>query len=86
VAKRKTLNLKIIESNLTEAIEELQTLTRKTSSGTLNEAEFHVRLLHAYHHLNFSWNIRKIETSEYANLTDRQFKRWGKYPKRIENL
>ena len=45
-----------------------------------------VGLLHAYHHLNFAWNIRNVPTEQYAKLTQKQFKRWGKYPSRIERL
>ena len=28
-----------------------------------------VGLLHAYHHLNFAWNIRNVPTEQYAKLT-----------------
>jgi hypothetical protein len=81
---KKSLNLEIIGGNLAEAIEELEGLHAQALKGTLHEEELRVGLLHAYHHLNFAWNIRRVETSQYAHLTDRQFKRWGKYPSRIE--
>jgi hypothetical protein len=85
-AKRKRLNFAIIQSNLSEAVEELQGLERKAAKEKLTEAEFQVGLLHAYHHLNFSWNIRHRTTEEYASLTEKQFKEWGRYPKAIERL
>ena len=82
----KRLNLEIIQSNLSEAIEELERLRDRASSGELNEADLQVRLCHAYHHLNFAWNIRHVPTSKYAKLTKSQFNRWGKYPSKIETL
>src|SRR5437016_1471336 len=85
-AKRTHLNLEIIQSNLSEAIEELETLRRRASRGELSQADLQVGLCHAYHHLNFAWNVRHVPTSKYANLTKSQFNRWGKYPAKIETL
>ena len=84
--KRKRLNRKIIAGNLAEAIEELEELQNSASNGSLTEVELTVGLLHAYHHLNFAWNIRHVPTAQYAKLTQRQFDRWGKYPSEIERL
>ena len=81
---KKTLNLKIIGSNLSEAIEQLERLRDSASNGELNESELQVGLCHAYHHLNFAWNIRHESTARYAKLTQTQFERWGKYPSDIE--
>jgi len=83
-AKRKRLNRKIIESNIGEAAQELQRLRDLASKGKLNEAQLQVGLCHAYHHLNFAWNIRHVTTRQYRSLTQRQFERWGKYPSEIE--
>ena len=80
------MNNKLIAHNLGEASEQLVKLWHRAQSGGLNEAEFQVGLLHAYHHLNFAWNIRHKPTSAYVTLTDKQFKRWGKYPSAIEKL
>ena len=84
--QRKRLNRRIISSNLAEAIEELERLHRLASTGKLHEAEFQVGLCHAYRHLNTAWNIRFVPTSQFAALTDSQFKRWGRYPSGIEKL
>jgi hypothetical protein len=84
--KRKGLNLEIVGSNLAEAVQELERLRNRASDGTLSEEAFQVGLLHAYHHLNFAWNIRRVETRDYANLTQKQFERWGKYPSKIDPL
>jgi hypothetical protein len=85
MAKR-PLNLEIVRSNLAEAIEELQKLERSAAAGELHEGGLQVGLCHAYHHLNFAWNIRFVPTSQYAALTDSEFKRWGRYPTGIEKL
>jgi hypothetical protein len=84
--KGKRLNRRIIASNLAEAIEELRRLHDLASNGKLNETELKVGHCHAYHHLNFAWHIRHVPTAQYAALTNSQFKRWGKYPTRIEEL
>ena len=84
--KKRSLNLEIIVSNLAEAAEELEKLRARASNGELDEANLQVGLLHAYHHLNFAWNIRHISTSQYTKLTQEQFNHWSKYPLEIENL
>jgi hypothetical protein len=84
--RRKPFNAKIVHSNLGEAIAQLRRLERKASDGKLREEEMQVGLLHAYHHLNFAWNVRRISISEYSNLTPSQFERWGKYPVDIEGF
>ena len=74
---KKPFNAKIVQSNLCEAIAQLRELERKAADGNFREEEMRVRLLHAYHHLNFAWNVRRISTSEYSNLTPSQFERDG---------
>ena len=83
----KKLNWKIILSNISEAREELQSIeSRIQSEKGFGEVEFQIALLHAYHHLNFAWNIRRVATKRYAHLTKKEFKKWGSYPKKIEDL
>ena len=76
--------MKIIDSNITEAHDELAKLLDKLHAGALNEAMLQVGLRHAYHHLNFAWNIRRLPTSRYASLTLKEFEEWGKYPSEID--
>lgn len=84
--RRRPFNPKIIRSNIAEAIEELQRIERKAADGELLEGELQVGLLHAYHHLNFAWNVRRVSSSEYSRLSQEQFEQWGKYPTEIEKL
>jgi hypothetical protein len=84
--RRRPLNRKIIGSDISEARDELNKLLMKIDAGTLREAELQVGLLHAYFHLNFAWNTRRVATSHYACLTQQEFETWGKYPTDIESF
>ena len=88
--KMKRLNWKCIRSNISEARLALQDLEMIIArSGPIMELshppqrsleQLEVSLRHAYHHLNFAWNIRYIKTAKYRSLTDSDFKKWGKFP------
>ncbi len=80
MTRRKPFNRELVRSNLAEAIEELQELERRAAEGTLVEGHFQVGLLHAYHHLNFAWNIRRISHSDFGRSIEEQFEKWGAYP------
>jgi hypothetical protein len=81
------LNWKIIESNIAEAKEELENIEKQIqSSKKPNIAEFQISLQHAYHHLNFAWNAKYKKTKEYKEMTNKDFKKCGKYPKDIEKF
>ena len=78
------LNWKIILSNITEAREQLQQSESRVANGEkVSEIELQIMLEHAYHHLNFAWNIRHAPTKRYANLTNEDFNLWSKYPKEL---
>ncbi len=75
------LNRWIIARNIREAREELHRLERQLSSRRPpDEIELQIGLEHAYHHLNFAWNARSASNARYANLTNRDFNRWGRFP------
>jgi hypothetical protein len=81
------MNWKIIESNIREAREQLEEIERLISSKKYPaEGELQVMVEHAYHHLNFAWNIRRVTTREYRKHSTIDFNRWGKYPSDIENF
>ena len=46
-----------------------------------NEVSLYVSLDHAYHHLNWAWNARRTPEERVWHFTDRDWKRWGKFPK-----
>jgi len=86
MAQNRLLNFQIIARNLSEAAKQLNELERMAASGELRVEQLQVGLLHAYHHINFSWNAKWASDDAYRHLTQANFKRWGRYPKRIENL
>ncbi len=71
--------------NVAEAREELQRIEDRLQRGKKpSEGKLQIMLEHAYHHLNFAWNIRHIPSAQYAHLTDKEFNAWSKHPKEIE--
>ena len=87
------LNYEILEFHIREAAEELDSLLSRIQFmlgrldkagdlqvdawGDLNEAGLKVSLAHAYHHMNFAWNVRNKTTKE----ADRNFDRDEKFPR-----
>jgi hypothetical protein len=79
------LNWKIILSNLAEAREQIEQIEERASNRKKpSEIELQIMLEHAYHHLNFAWNIRHISSENYSNLSHDEFNEWSKFPKEIE--
>ncbi len=73
-------NWKIIASNLAEAREEIVRLEHEISAKKISREDFEIGLRHAFHHLNFAWNIRHVPIKRYASLTQEDFEAWGRYP------
>ncbi len=79
------LNWKIIHDNVTEAREELEKIEADIASGTLpSEGGLQIQFEHAYHHLNFAWNARRMAAKRYKDMTDIDFNFFGRYPKDIK--
>ena len=79
--KMKKLNWQIIKSNISEAKQELEKLESQIESGKKPDlVELQISLQHAYHHINFAWNVRNKTLKEYQKFTDKDFKKFGKYP------
>jgi hypothetical protein len=74
------LSWPIIASNITEAREELENIERRIASGDFDEVEFQIAMQHAFHHLNFAWNVRKQPIERYAGLSQADFDQWGSFP------
>lgn len=78
------LNWEIILSNIKEAREQLEEIENLIAQNeTISEIELQIKLEHAYHHLNFAWNIRRKSSKKYAKLSDKEFNEWSKFPKEI---
>ncbi|QXE86075.1 hypothetical protein KP003_17185 [Geomonas nitrogeniifigens] len=81
------MNWQIIKSNISEARQELERIEKEIDSADPpEEPELFLMLEHAYHHLNFAWNIRNIPTERYASMSDEDFDHWGKFPKGFDAL
>jgi hypothetical protein len=81
------MNWKAILSNLKEAGEQIDDLVSSIESGDPpNEEAFQIFLRHAYHHLNFAWNVRHVDADRYSSMTDTDFEEWGKYSSDVEDL
>jgi len=48
------------------------------------ENSLYVSLDHAYHHLNWAWNIRRIPKERVWKCADKDNKRWSKFPKTMQ--
>ena len=82
---KKRLNWKVILHNIAEAREQLERIEALRKEGQkVSEVELQIWLEHAYHHMNFAWNIRHAPTRAYTKLRDEDFNRWSKFPKEIE--
>ena len=81
----KKLNYKIILYNIAEAREQLEKIEEQAKGKEKpSEVELQAMLEHAYHHLNFAWNIRHEPTKKYRKLSDKDFNLWSKFPKEIK--
>lgn len=80
------LNCEIVLYNLRDAREQLAEIEKLAASGELDEIAFESMIQHAYHHLNFAWNVRHITSKRYSSLTDNEFAEWSKFPDDLEPL
>ncbi|HEY2865486.1 MAG TPA: hypothetical protein VGJ02_00215 [Pyrinomonadaceae bacterium] len=80
------LNWEIVKWNIAEAREQLEEIERQIATGEISEGSFGVMITHAFHHLNFAWNIRRVSTKRYSNLTTEDFNFGGDFPADIELL
>jgi hypothetical protein len=68
-------------SNISEAREQLEAIEKKILSPDYKEINFRLELEHAYHHLNFAWNIRNESDEVLTILAKEDFIKLSKYPK-----
>ncbi len=75
-------NKEIIAANLLEAKDQLIEILESLEAGKdYSEVELKIDLEHAYHHLNYAWNIRNVSEKDLEKLKDEDFVKWSKYPK-----
>jgi hypothetical protein len=81
------LNWKIMAHNLAETREQIEQIEKGATTGDRpSEFELPAMFEHAYHHLNFAWNIRHISTENYSNLSDAEYNQWGRFPVELQEF
>ena len=74
-------NHDLIIANLEEAIDQLkETVSELRCDKEYSEEEVRIDLEHAYHHINYAWNIRLASESEVAECSQENFVKWSKFP------
>jgi len=70
----------IILQNISEAREQLEEIERFLLNPEYEECELRIDLEHAYHHLNYAWNIRDESDAALAEHSAENFAKWSQYP------
>lgn len=78
------LNWDFILDNLRDAGGQIDEIVKLAESGNLDKTDFRIKMEHAYHHLNFAWNIRNIGPKRAAQCSKKDFNEWSKYPRDLE--
>lgn len=74
-------NKSLMALNIEAAIKELNhILDDLTNDPEYSEIELKTAFEHAYHLLNFAWNIRSIDKERAAGCSEQDFRTWSKYP------
>ena len=53
---------------------------RQEQKHPLREGGLHVSLAHAYHHLNWAWNVRRTPEERVWHFSDENARRWDRFP------
>ena len=59
-------------------------LEKREKTHPFTENSLYVGLDHAYHHLNWAWNIRRSPEERVWKCDEKDVKRWSKFPKTKE--
>ncbi len=70
----------IVPMNIQDAQEQLEAIEKSLLDPDYEEVELKLDLAHAYHHLNYAWNIRNEPDAALESHSDEDFARWSRYP------
>jgi len=59
-------------------------LAKSERRDPFTERGLYVSLDHAFHHLNWAWNVRRTPEDRVWHFTEKEFNRWSKFPKTRE--
>lgn len=68
--------------NIFEARLQLETIEELLLDPEYTEGKFRSAMEHAYHHVNFAWNIRNASDVAVRECSPKNFNRWSKYPRK----
>lgn len=74
------LQRELILSNLADARRQLAEIELSLQDPDYGEADFKTDMEHAYHHLNYAWNVRNVSDHDLDEQTHADFQRWSKFP------
>jgi len=78
------LNWDFILYNLRDVREQIDEIVKLAEAGDLDEMDFELKMEHAYHHLNFAWNIRHAPPDRASQCVAEDFNEWSKFPSDLE--
>jgi len=70
----------IVLQNIAEAREQLEQIEKSLLDLEYDETELRVNLEHAYHHLNYAWNVRNEADAAVVAHSAADFAKWSKFP------
>jgi len=70
----------IILENIAEARQQLEAIEKSMLDAQYEECELRLDLEHAYHHINYAWNIRNESDAALVRHSDEDFVKWSKFP------
>lgn len=74
------LQRELILSNLADARRQLAEIELSLQDPDYGEADFRTDMEHAYHHLNYAWNVRNVSDHALDEQSHEDFQRWSKFP------
>ena len=78
------LNFDFIVNNLRDVREQIDELVKLAEAGDLDDVNFELKMEHAYHHLNFAWNIRHVPPDRASRCVAEDFNDWSMFPSDLE--
>ena len=70
----------IIIANIAEARGQLEAIEKSLQDPEYEDIEFKLDLEHAYHHLNYAWNVRNATDAELTEHSQTNYQKWSRFP------
>lgn len=70
----------IVLQNIAEAREQIEAIEKSLLDPEYEEVELKLDLEHAYHHLNYAWNIRNETDAAVETHSSSDFAKWSRFP------